>query len=66
MLNGVRDWAGIVAALPEYTLSLDKLGVLDVKTSAKAFAWNVTEGKYYDEAREVEMPVQLAKDMENR
>ena len=61
------DWVAMAAALPEYNLSVGVLARLAPKT-AKAFAWNVTEGKYFDEAAggEAAAPVQLAKDMENK
>ena len=61
------DWVAMAAALPEYNLSVGVLARLAPKT-AKAFAWNVTEGKYFDEAAGggAAAPVQLAKDMENK
>jgi hypothetical protein len=65
--DGSKDWAGIVRSFPEYYLSVDLLSSNKPPT-AKAFAWNTTEGKYFDEssAGEVANPTQLSKDMENK
>ena len=74
-----RDWAAMAALLPEYGLSVALLSSLLVPPeTAKAFAWNVTEGKYSnDESLAAAATagaggsgalnvVQLAKDMEHK
>lgn len=50
------------------SLVADNLSKLDPSTTtAKAFAWNTTEGKYFDESKNKAIdPTQLAKEMENR
>jgi hypothetical protein len=69
---GAKDWAGLAAKLPEYCLSVELL-TSKAPATAKAFAWNTTEGKYLDEAAAAAAAssganvniTQLSKDMEN-
>jgi len=71
---GARDWTAMAALLPEYGLSAALLSRLAPPT-AKAFAWNVTEGRYAGESLAAATggrgdvalnAVQLAKDMEHK
>jgi hypothetical protein len=63
--DGSKSWSEMCAALPEYMLSASVLSRLSPAT-ARAFAWNVTEGKYFDAKSGGEAPTQLANDMENK
>jgi hypothetical protein len=64
-----NDWAaGMVRLLPEYYLSVDLLSS-NRPATAKTFAWNITEGKYFDESSSAGVaanPTQLSKGMENK